>query len=373
MKVQVQVFDRFETLEVHEREWRALLQENPTRSVFQQRAWMETWWKHLGQDCYLRFMVARDPDNRLLGLAPLMLDRHGSMRFIADSNSDYLDFIIPHERETVLDAFMAELARRRSEWRSIRLINLRRCSTTLELVLKLARRHGLYPHHRNVLPAPSLIIRGNEDHVHKLLNKYSLRRAEKKLARKGSIRFRVLDRESASDTLWETYFAQHRRRSHCAGRKSSFDNPAYCTFVREFFEQANAQGCMEFSLLELDGRPVAFHLGFICEERLLWYKPSFDLDLQMLSPGTVLIRYLIRHAVELGCQELDFTIGAEDFKNRFATLHRRTDSVHIHASRLRHIAGWIGHSVWKRLKPVVQRLRLQLPRPTCPARPRRKH
>lgn len=93
-----------------------------------------------------------------------------------------------------------------------------------------------------------------------------------------------------------------------------------------------------FSVVELDGRAVAFHYGFEYGGALIWYKPSFDLSYSAQSPGLLLIRELIRDSLEQGREEVDFTIGGESFKSRFANAERSVDFVALYNSRRRFIA-----------------------------------
>jgi CelD/BcsL family acetyltransferase involved in cellulose biosynthesis len=60
------------------------------------------------------------------------------------------------------------------------------------------------------------------------------------------------------------------------------------------------------------------HFGFEFGDRLTWYKPAFDVEFAKHSPGEVLIKYLLEYALERKVGELDFTIGEEAFKYRFA-------------------------------------------------------
>ena len=102
----------------------------------------------------------------------------------------------------------------------------------------------------------------------------------------------------------------------------------------------------------LDDRPIAYHFGFVSDKRLLWYKPSFDPSIRKGSPGVVLIRHLIGYARQHNLAELDFTIGAEPFKDRFSSGTRYVDTYRIHRSRLRFFADagyWRTRAVLKKL------------------------
>jgi CelD/BcsL family acetyltransferase involved in cellulose biosynthesis len=93
-------------------------------------------------------------------------------------------------------------------------------------------------------------------------------------------------------------------------------------------------GYLRFSVVSLDGRPIALHLGFECNGRFIWYKPTFDVALARHSPGEVLIKYLLEDAHARGLLEFDFGPGEEAFKYRFSNYARAISSIHVYRSRI---------------------------------------
>jgi CelD/BcsL family acetyltransferase involved in cellulose biosynthesis len=83
-----------------------------------------------------------------------------------------------------------------------------------------------------------------------------------------------------------------------------------------------------------DGAPLAFHFGFDYAGSVIWYKPSFEIRHAARSPGLLLIRNMIQDALERKRHELDFTIGDEQFKDRFANAERVNLNVAIYHNRL---------------------------------------
>jgi CelD/BcsL family acetyltransferase involved in cellulose biosynthesis len=100
---------------------------------------------------------------------------------------------------------------------------------------------------------------------------------------------------------------------------SLFGEPAQRLFYRRLCERLSASGWLRFTRLCWQGRPIAFHFGFLYSGNFLWYKPSFDILLARHSPGEVLIRQLLLLALEEGAHTFDFGLGNEAFKQRFAT------------------------------------------------------
>ena len=98
-----------------------------------------------------------------------------------------------------------------------------------------------------------------------------------------------------SSAYFSTSTSERRRGSVAAELLSRSDTRAFYVALAESMLPS---GWLHFSVLECAGRPIAFHFGFEFRGRLYWYKPSFDPELARLSPGTVLLSYLIRDAVE---------------------------------------------------------------------------
>lgn len=51
------------------------------------------------------------------------------------------------------------------------------------------------------------------------------------------------------------------------------------------------------------------------------------------SPGTLMLKYLIEHAIKIKSEEVDFTIGDESFKSRFSNHVRYNQNLVIYRSK----------------------------------------
>jgi len=71
-------------------------------------------------------------------------------------------------------------------------------------------------------------------------------------------------------------------------------------------------------VVSLDGEAIAYHLGFECNGRFIWYKPTFEVALARHAPGEVLIKFLLEEASARGLLEFVFGPGEEPFKYRFS-------------------------------------------------------
>ena len=312
--------------------WDELVANANIGGVFLQKFWIRTWWRYFGSSYELYFVVAED-SGRVVGFAPLMIDETRTLRFIGDMNSDYLGFVVPPGQHELVDGFLAFLFDSRRDWDVAHLRNIPRESPNRREFMRKCQKQGLFPWNNYSVSAPYLQISQNREAISKLFSKYSFRRSEKQLAGIGEVRFEVFSSSEQAEPFWEIFANQHIERCNKAGRESPFSDPVYLPYLKALFRAGQVKDRVHFSALFIKEHPVAFHFGFISQNRLLWYKPSFDAAIPQGSPGVALIYRLVRHAEENGIAELDFTIGEESFKDRFCSQKRIVDTYRLHRSR----------------------------------------
>ena len=349
--ISFRVYDRIGNIPLDEESWDRLSESTDAGGVFLQHFWVRAWWHHFGRS-YKLFFVTAESGGEVLAFAPLMIDKNRTLRFIGDPNADYLGFVIPPQRGDLLAGFLAFLSESRQLWNVVHLRNIPRETVKDSGLVDICRQEGLMPWNNYSVAAPYLQIDGNDEVVSALLGKYSFRRSERLLKEQGSVRFEVFNTDERAACFWEVFAQQHIDRCRRDDRSSTFSKPDYLPFLKALFESDAGKSRVQFSGLFLDESPVAFHFGFVSQQRLLWYKPSFDIRIKKGSPGVILIRNLIQHAQQCGLNELDFTIGDEPFKNRFCSERRTVDEFRIH----KHRAKYVVESGYWRLRQSVKRL-----------------
>jgi CelD/BcsL family acetyltransferase involved in cellulose biosynthesis len=330
--------------------WRAL-SAPVAPSIFQTREWLETWSSVFGESREFWNVVVRE-DDRIRAIAPLMLQRvargHRELQLAAATHADYADFLYRDSPEPALAAIARELAGRAADWDSFYVRNVPTQSPTCAALRAAMRGAGLYCFHESLVPAPALVFEAEDGAG--LLDKYSVRRAVRRLSAAGSARFQLLEAGGEIRDNLPVFFAQHQQRWQGTATPSPFADPAHRRWFEALAEVMAERGWLHFSKLELDGVPVAFHFGFLHGGRLVWYKPSYDPAYSRLSPGIVLVTHLIRMAVDQGASELDFTIGNEPFKQRFANVVRWNANFRVFHDRGRYGAALAGGALRKAVK-----------------------
>lgn len=315
-------------------EWNELVARNETNSIFQTYQWFDAWWRTFGEAHQLFFLLLRQ-EGRIVGFGAMMLRRmsFGARRleFVGTGNADYQDFVVPEDKQAALHAICAFLRTHSSRWRSACLTNVPSQSTTMFYLREAGRRFGLHLVEEGRVRCPALQLSDRQS-AEKLLKKYSLKRPLNWFSSRGDVRFRnVASLDEIKDWM-PTFFEQHAERWHAVGRPSLFDTTRQRAFYLALAAGLHSAGWLVFSVLEFNGQPIAFHFGFDYFGSLIWYKPSFDVRYSEHSPGVLLTRKIIEDGLERSKRELDFTIGEEAFKDRFANISRFNVTVSVYPS-----------------------------------------
>jgi len=140
----------------------------------------------------------------------------------------------------------------------------------------------------------------------------SLTRKGRKLAREiGELRFVPhVETEAMLATLvrWKS---SHYERT---GAVNLLHLPGVQDILRHLMRHATPDFGGMFSVLYAGERPVACNFGMRSGRWMHWWFPSYDTDLAGYSPGMLLIREMVTHALEAGFERIDFGPGDEPFK-----------------------------------------------------------
>ena len=309
-------------------EWNALVAANETNTVFQTYEWFDAWWQSFGATRELFLLVVREGE-AIRGFAALMCRSNmfgwRTLEFVGTGNADYHDFVLPYDKPQAIAAICKFLRANRRRWDRLALRNVPSESSTLAALSDAGRGSGLHLVKEVRVPCPSMLLSGDQAHVRSVLNKYSVRRPQNWFAKRGEVRFRHVTDKAEIESLLPSFFDQHRRRWHAAGKPSLFSQARQEKFFELLASAMLLRGWLQFSVVDFNGRHIAFHFGFDYFGCVTWYKPTFEVEYAEHSPGLLLTRHLIDDGLRRSRRELDFTGGDESFKERFANVHRYID------------------------------------------------
>jgi CelD/BcsL family acetyltransferase involved in cellulose biosynthesis len=322
----------FLELEALADDWARLRQTSPRLDVFNTFAWARASWRAYGDKHFLYTPVVYK-GSEVLGIFPLVVDQ-GTLRFLGGGHSDYNDLLcLPYAAADILESALWSLFKPPMPWNQCMLENIPEnsviCGQRGKLPRILQRRLNL----AFSSLCPTVVFScGGEDTLKSILKKKSLCRHEKNLQKLGKVTFRHMNSREEIRSHLPNLFRQHIARRALDGDESIFCRDEPRQFYLALLEELDPREDLRFAVLELNGRAIAYHLGFESEGKFLWYKPTFDVGMWEYSPGEVLIKQLFEYAGSREIHEFDFTVGNEQFKSRFANRFNRNYTLYVSRS-----------------------------------------
>lgn len=314
----------FARLEELSGEWDGLWRADPDREIFQSLAWARAWWRTFGNTLSLCCFAVFEGE-RIIGIVPLVRDR-GALVFLGGKHADYGDILCEQGRTAEVLEVALENMLQLHGWNECCLHNLKVNGQIFKHLNKLPNRFRRRLQVTPSRPCHTILLNDNRGSLSILLGKNHTKRRLKKLARSGTLTFRHLETKAETEQQLAEFFRHQRRRRALAGKASA--PTQFYTLERNLIDELDMRE-LRFGVLELNGRPLAWHISFQVGGKLLFYQQTFDVDAWDYSPGEVLIHELLRYAQENRLQEMDFGQGDEPFKNRFTTDTRQLYSLYI--------------------------------------------
>ena len=319
-------------------EWNALLSESVNNVPFLRYEYLSAWWSTRGggewPEAELALVSARE-NGRLAGIAPLFLTEHEGRKVLmllgSIEISDYLDLIVRGED---LPAFLSGLlgflaADSALAWGGLDWYNLPEDSPTLAALETASGKRGW--DYTNEPFRPSLYVPLPGDFEEYLMNIDKKQRHEirRKMRRaegvEHSVRWYIVEDESTLDAEIDDFLALMANDHH----KDEFLTEVMRTQMRTSVHAAFQAGWLQLSFLEVDGQKAAGYLNFDYGNRIWVYNSGLDFDFGDISPGWVLLGYLLQWANEHGRSEFDFMRGDEDYKYKFGAVKRDVMRVRV--------------------------------------------
>lgn len=284
-------------------EWSELWKSNPRATPFQAPEWLLPWCCYLFRGGKLWTVIERQ-NGRLTSLLPLF--RWGAqcenLSFLGTGITDYLDGLGGPIESIPGDWKDANLEELRAESPLLALGNPEPCSVC------------------PVITLPSTM----DDLLKRIDPKLAIdiHRSSNRLNRAGKVRI-----ERSTDL--EDLFHLHRARWQERDEEGVLADDALQQFHREVATGFEKLGILRLYCLRLDERPLAVIYAFFHNQRAYAYLSGFDPQVSKLSPGTVLLAYVIEDAIWEGLEEFDFLRNPESYKYKWAATDRPTYKVRL--------------------------------------------
>jgi CelD/BcsL family acetyltransferase involved in cellulose biosynthesis len=339
--------------------WERLRLAAPTESLFLTPEWPETWTRLLGNGRALLFGVA-DGD-KICALAPMeqttVAGGFTVLRPLGTGVADYLDLLLPYDPSTriaSLEVLVGELIARRDAWDAVTLSGLPGESPTACDLTRVAGERGLRAATLPGYARPEIALDGDwESYLQSRPGRfrYNLRSRLRRLAERGEVRFRHIERADQVVPAVGMLAALHARRWNDQYTSTIFSSStAGQRFYGEACRRYQERGLLDLTLLEVDGHAVAGSIGFVDRGTYYYYLPAWDPDLATLAPSSLLLAHVIERAYESGLHRFDFMLGEEPYKARWATGERHTVNLVLASPTLRGQAAYAALVGWQRAR-----------------------
>lgn len=304
-------------------EWNILLAQSANNLPFLRHEYLTTWWNSLGGGEWpqgeLYIVLGRGDDTTLQAIAPLFLHEKTILFIGSHEISDYLDFIAPKNKlasfvEAVLDHLLSKAA---PAWDVFELHNLIEGSATLALLEAAAAQRGLNYTAERIQPAPRIALAESWEAYLEGIDGKQRREIRRKLRRAegfyAPVEWYIVEDETQLDAEMDAFIALMAYDPE----KEKFLTDVMSTQMRAAVHTAFRAGWLQLAFLTVGGEKAAAYLNFDYDNQIWVYNSGINFEFQELSPGWVLLAYLIQWAIERGRTTLDMMRGDEVYKYRF--------------------------------------------------------
>jgi CelD/BcsL family acetyltransferase involved in cellulose biosynthesis len=314
-----------------EETWNALVEQSIADTPFSRYEYLTEWWKTLGGGEWKEaklVLVSATENDKLIGIAPLFIEEHDGQRALmlvgSIEISDYLDLIVraedlPRFLSGLLDFLVSQQA---DNWSALDWYNLPDSSPTLAALKAESEKRGWIYHEEVYRPTPRIPLNGSfEEYLARIDKKqrHEIRRKMRRAAESDeNIRFYVLDGTEDINAEISAFFDLMVQDPN----KEKFLHPEMREQITVTMQNAHARGYLWLGFLEVNGTKAAASLNFDYKNKLWGYNSGVSGEHRELSPGWVLLAYIIQWCCEHGRYEFDFMRGDEEYKYRFGGVNK---------------------------------------------------
>jgi hypothetical protein len=323
-------------------QWDTLVQSIARPQVFYTYEWSLAVQRAYATTLRPLLFLAYDETESLCGVAALSSRAvDGQVSFLCATTADYCDFLSNAEQKPeFVFAVLGEL--RRQGFRDLTLANLPADSDTVAPLQSESKQHGYHCFSRTGYICAQVVLgklehRPNENKPI-LPGKKMVRRSLSAMGREGPVRLEHARTWDAAAHILPEFMQAHVARFLFTGRISNLAHAERRQFLQELAKLLAESGWMVLTRMVSGEKPLAWNYGFQFAGSWFWYQPTFDSDLEKLSPGFCLLSKLIEEAADHPeLNTVDLGLGAEEYKDRFANLTRETLYLTLRTSATQHV------------------------------------
>jgi hypothetical protein len=311
-----------------------LLAVSASHVPFLRHEYLAAWWQGLGggewSDCELFMVTARDDLGKLVGIAPLFQtknrDNEPALMLLGSIEiSDYLDFIArPEDLPEFIEALLGYLQGEELPGAHLLdLYNILEGSPTLPALRMAAEKLGWGYDEQPLQHCPYIPLPGDWEKYICGIDKKQRHEIRRKMRRSEEYYLPVKWYIVQDGVNLEHEVEDFLRLMANDADKARFLTPAMRQQMQTIVQAAHKAGWLQLAFIEVNGEKAAGYLNFDYMNHVWVYNSGLDFRYSELSPGWVLLGYLLEWANENKRQYFDFMRGDEDYKYRFGAIDRR--------------------------------------------------
>jgi CelD/BcsL family acetyltransferase involved in cellulose biosynthesis len=293
--------------------WRDL-QHLDWNCLFTLPPWLRAWWCEFG-DGIKPHIFTIQKDNKVMGIAPLLI-KDGRACFIGSPDvCDYLDFVITPDMENYFfSRLLDELEKENVNY--LELHCLRPDSTVVQGLIPVVKSRGYKFIIEQEATSVEIDLPGSWDEYLATLNtkqRHEIRRKLKRLLEAGNVDYRILSDWSLIEEHFDHFLEMFRTSRE---DKAGFMTARMETFFRRMARDMALAGLLRLGVLGLDGEDVAMLMFSEYRDVVYLYNSGYDPRYSSLSVGLLSKLYCLRGSIEEGKDKFDFMKGSEVYKYR---------------------------------------------------------
>jgi len=230
--------------------------------------------------------------------------------------SDFLDILVREaDLEPFLDALFAHLTGpHATQWKTLDWVNLLETTPTLLALEKAAVKYNLSFHQERIQPAPVITLPDDFDvYLESLDNRYRrelIRKMRNALGYFIPVEWYDVDDKNSLDSEVDDFITMMREEEN----KDTFLTDEMVAQIHAIAKITFEAGYLKLSFLKVGKEKAAGYLNFDFDNRIWVYNSCIARKFDRLSPGIVLMGFIIQDAIEKGRVEFDLMRGDEEYK-----------------------------------------------------------
>lgn len=319
----------WDQLETHSKAWKEVLRHSEGPTIFSTPEWLGAWWRAFAGPNRLCALAFFDPNDRIVGLAPLYLDwvetkfssRLRRLRFVGDGthDSDNLDLIFWRGYEEICVTALIDWLSSELEWDVCELNTLPRTSAALPFLASRLKEKGWHALTSDT-PCSQIVLPDSWNAYLSQLSKKEKKRinyVSKRIRKRYTVQVDKCARLADLARGLEDLFSLHQKRWQMRGEPGTFASTQRRKLYYDIGNSFLQQGWLEFWHLRLDDKTVASQFCFRFEDRVYALQEGFDPSFSSDSVGYVLRAAVLKNLISQGVKVYDFLGGKNPVKQRW--------------------------------------------------------